>query len=96
MLAQHTPAPLKGIVRSKFLDKMYKQWFLEIGRWSAYLPDSVIIDQIKNDRNLLLYAVNFKGVPIDTHAGCKSFFSNIRPESRLKVEARAPLNTLQQ
>jgi len=95
MLAMHTPSPLKGVVRSEFLDKMYKEWFLEVGRWSAYLPDDVIINSIMGNKNLLLYAVNFNGVPLDTHAGCKSFFANIRPDSRLKVGTRAPSKLLQ-
>ena len=88
MLAMHTPAPLRGLVRSPLLDKMYKQWFLEVGRWSAYLPDSVILDNIDNDKNLMLYAVNFKGVSMFTHAGCKSFFANIRPDTRQRVDTR--------
>jgi len=88
MLAMYTPAPLKGIVRSPLLDKMYKQWFLEVGRWSAHLPDSIIIDDINNDKNLMLYAVNFKGVNLFTHAGCKSFFANIRPDTRQRIDTR--------
>jgi len=84
----YTPAPIRGIVRSKLLDKMYKQWFLEVGRWSAHLSDSVIIDDINKDKNLILYAVNFNGVALFTHAGCKSFFANIRPDTRKGIDTR--------
>ena len=95
MLAFHTPAPLRNIVRSALLDRMYKQWFLEVGRWSAHLPDSVILDEIDKDKNLMLYAVNFNGVSMFTHAGCKSFFANIRPDSRQRIDTR-DLNIRQQ
>jgi len=88
MLAAHTPAPMKGMVRSELLDKMYKRWFLEVGRWSAHIPDSIILDDIDNNKNLMLYAVNFKGVNLFTHAGCKSFFANIRPDTRQRIDTR--------
>jgi len=94
MLAMYTPAPIRGIMRSSLLDKMYKKWFLEVGRWSAHIPDSIIIDDINKDKNLLLYAINFKGVNLFTHAGCKSFFANIRPDTRQTVDTR-DINTHQ-
>ena len=84
MLAMHTPAPLNGVVRSKFLDMMYGKWFLEVGRWNMHVPDSVVLDDIDNNKNLMLYAVNFKGVSLFTHAGCKSFFANIKPPGKVR------------
>lgn len=96
MLAAHTPAPLREMERSAQLDSLYSQWFLEVGRWSAHLPDSVIIDEIQNNRNLLLYAVNFNGVPIITHGGSKSFFANIRPHDKFVKRTRKPSSNIRQ
>ena len=73
---------------------MTKLGFLEVKRWPFHIPDEMIIEEIVNDRSLMLYVINSKGIPLYTHAGVKAFFTNIHPQSLLnpsyntKVKAR--------
>jgi len=89
-----SPVDCKGLMKSKFIDEMVKLGFLEVKRWPFHLPDDIIIDEIVNDRDLMLYVINSQGIPLYTHAGVKGFFTNTRPQLLLnpsyntKVKAR--------
>jgi len=75
-----SPVDCKGLIRSKFVKEMIEIGFLEIKRWPKHIPDEMIIDEIANDRGLMLYVINSKGIPLYTHAGVKGFFTNIHPQ----------------
>ena len=77
-----SPVDCKGIIKSVFVKQMHDNGFLEVKRWDSYLPDSVIIDEIEFDQGLMLYTIWNEGIGLYTHAGVKSFFSNILQQSR--------------
>ena len=64
------------MVLSKFLNIMYEQGWIEVGRFPAYLPDDVIVNSLIPDERMELYIVASDGVFIETFAGSKSFLFN--------------------
>jgi len=78
-----SPVDCKGVMVSKFLEDMRNKGYMEVKRWDFTVSDETIINEIENNRELMLYVMSQDGVPLYTHAGCKSFFSNILQQSRL-------------
>jgi len=75
-----SPVDCKGLIKSKFVEGMTELGFLEVKRWPMHVTDEMIIEEIENDRGLMFYVLNSKGIPLYTHAGVKAFFTNIHPQ----------------
>lgn len=70
----------KQFIPSSFVKRMEKAGFLEIGRWPMHIPDEQIIREIEKDERWTHYAMMSGGVWLQTHAGVKAWFVNIRPQ----------------
>lgn len=73
----------KSIIKSQFVKALEVDGLFEVARFPIHLTDEMINDIISKDKKLWLYALENGGVNLFTHAGCKSFFVNIRPRSLL-------------
>lgn len=73
-----SPVDTKGMILCRELTILEKAGIYERGKWPAYLPDSVILDEMMIDEDMMKWVVQSKGVILQTIGGYKHYLVNVR------------------
>lgn len=87
MLAAHTPAPEKGVIRNRLIDELQEKHCYEIVTWPAYYPDEICMNMLREntDPNVVLFIAMMKGItPIVTIGDHKSFIADFTEQKKPK------------
>ena len=95
MLAVHTPAPFEPNkpIRNGDVEELAKNHCYEIVRFSAHLPDNIVIKQLREhtDPNVILYIALMRGItPIMTIGQFKSFVATFEVTKDKKQKRKIP------
>lgn len=89
MLAKHTPAPLKGMIRNELLNELQAKHQYEIVIWPMHYPDELCMNllRVNPDPNVIVYIALMKGItPIITVAGHKAFIADLSQRKPSKLQ----------
>ena len=73
-----SPVDTKGMIRCRELDILEKRGIYERGKWPAYLPDSIILDQMMIDDDIMNWVAQSKGVILQTIGNFKHYLVDVR------------------
>jgi len=73
-----SPVDTKGMIRCRELDILEKAGIYERGKWPAYLPDTVILDQMMNNDDIMNWVAQSKGVILQTIGNFKHYLVDVR------------------
>jgi len=73
-----SPVDTKGLIKCRELDILELAGIYERGKWPAYLPDEVILNELENNEDLMKWVVQSKGVILQTIGNYKCYLVDVR------------------